>query len=164
MTPVSTSALSDFRPDGKVTGQALNQPFVLDHQFIPLFQFAVLQRTLENASGYAIGYHCYFCSIRSFCLNITQKIRVFRLRSAPKEKFGEYMGFSKLSGKVSASLGPLIWAAVILLTEPPFYWQTKSAISLAVAVMGIIMVVGLVIILFVKPKKTILEEDGVVAK
>ena len=91
---------------------------------------------------------------------VAQRYMVIEL--APKEKFGEYMGFSKLSGKVSASLGPLIWAAIILLTEPPFYWQTKNAIALAVAVMGIIMVAGLGIILLVKPKKTILEEGGVI--
>ncbi len=91
---------------------------------------------------------------------VAQRYMVIEL--APKEKFGEYMGFSKLSGKVSASLGPLIWAAVITLKEPPFYWQTKNAIALAVAVMGIIMLVGLAIIMFVKPKKTILEEVGAI--
>jgi UMF1 family MFS transporter len=91
---------------------------------------------------------------------VAQRYMVIEL--APKEKFGEYMGFSKLSGKVSASLGPLIWAAIIALTNAPFYWQIKNAIALAVAVMGIIMLAGLAIILLVKPKKSILEEAGAI--
>ncbi len=93
---------------------------------------------------------------------VAQRYMIIEL--APKEKFGEYMGFSKLSGKVSASLGPLIWAAIIGLSEVTgANWATSSAISLAVAVMGIIMIAGLVIILFVKPSKSILKEDGIIA-
>ena len=93
---------------------------------------------------------------------VAQRYMIIEL--APKEKFGEYMGFSKLSGKVSASLGPLIWAAILGLSEiTGANWATSSAISLAVAVMGIIMLAGLVIILFVKPSKSILKEDGIIA-
>lgn len=44
---------------------------------------------------------------------VAQRAMVTEL--APKEKFGEYFGFSKLSGKVSASLGPLIWSGVFAL-------------------------------------------------
>ena len=91
---------------------------------------------------------------------VAQRYMVIEL--APKEKFGEYMGFSKLSGKVSASLGPLIWAAIIALTEAPTNWDTNYAIALAIGVMGLIMLAGLAIILFVKPKKTILEEAGAI--
>ncbi len=93
---------------------------------------------------------------------VAQRYMIIEL--APKEKFGEYMGFSKLSGKISASLGPLIWAAVIALSEVDgANWSTNAAISLAVAIMGLIMIAGLVIILFVKPSKSILKEDGMIA-
>ncbi|MGC9777964.1 MAG: MFS transporter [Candidatus Heimdallarchaeota archaeon] len=44
---------------------------------------------------------------------VAQRAMVTEL--APKEKFGEYFGFSKLSGKVSASLGPLLWTATFFL-------------------------------------------------
>jgi len=82
---------------------------------------------------------------------------------APKEKFGEYFGFSKLSGKVSASLGPLVWSGVFLLYEFiakrfwAYYTQYK-AYGYAMLATGIIMGVGLLVISFVKPSKTIILE------
>ncbi len=93
---------------------------------------------------------------------VAQRYMIIEL--APKEKFGEYMGFSKLSGKVSASIGPLIWAAIIALNESDgANWDLNVAYTLAVGVVGLIMIVGLIIILFVKPSKSILKEDGMVA-
>ena len=90
---------------------------------------------------------------------VAQRYMVLEL--APKEKFGEYFGFSKLSGKVSASLGPLIWGAIMGL-EAVLLLNNVYAIAIAVA--GAIMLVGLVIILFVRPQKHILKEEGVIAK
>ncbi len=90
---------------------------------------------------------------------VAQRYMVLEL--APKEKFGEYFGFSKLSGKVSASLGPLIWGAIMGL-EAVLLLNNVYAIAIAVA--GAIMLVGLVIILFVRPQKQILIEEGVIAK
>ncbi len=93
---------------------------------------------------------------------VAQRYMVIEL--APKEKFGEYMGFSKLSGKVSASIGPIIWAAIIALSDPNgANWDMNVTYALAVGVVGLIMLAGLVVILFVKPTKSILKEDGMVA-
>ncbi|MCK5409058.1 MAG: MFS transporter, partial [Candidatus Heimdallarchaeota archaeon] len=44
--------------------------------------------------------------------------RVMVVELAPKEKFGEYFGFSKLSGKVSSALGPIIFGAILLAYDP----------------------------------------------
>ncbi len=93
---------------------------------------------------------------------VAQRYMVIEL--APKEKFGEYMGFSKLSGKVSASIGPIIWAAIIALSNPEgANWDMNVTYALAVGVIGLIMIAGLIVILFVKPTKSILKEDGMVA-
>ncbi len=86
---------------------------------------------------------------------VAQRYMIIEL--APKEKFGEYFGFSKLSGKVSASIGPIIWGAMIALST---IVGLKVSYALAIAVVGVIMLIGLVIILFVKPEKKILQEAG----
>jgi UMF1 family MFS transporter len=39
--------------------------------------------------------------------------RQFILELAPPEKIGQYMGFKKISGKVSAALGPVIFSSVL---------------------------------------------------
>ncbi len=94
---------------------------------------------------------------------VAQRAMVTEL--APKEKFGEYFGFSKLSGKVSASLGPLLWTATFFL----FTWIAErifgsdgfyphKAYAYAMLVAGIIMGIGLIIINFVKPKGTLIKE------
>ncbi|NHJ31804.1 MAG: MFS transporter [Asgard group archaeon] len=92
---------------------------------------------------------------------VAQRAMVTEL--APKEKFGEYFGFSKLSGKVSASLGPLIWSGVFALyniialrffTNPSLH----NAYGYSMIVVGIIMGIGLVIIGFVKPEGKLIEE------
>ena len=94
---------------------------------------------------------------------VAQRAMVVEL--APKEKFGEYMGFSKLSGKISSSLGPLLWSAVFILYEviataafgENNYYLYK-AYGYAMLVVGLIMLVGLVIIGFVKPSKKLIIE------
>ena len=88
---------------------------------------------------------------------VAQRYMIIEL--APKEKFGEYFGFSKLSGKVSASIGPLIWGAVIALY--PTFVDLNVAYAIAIGVVGVIMLAGLIIILFVKPEKRILKEAGI---
>ncbi|RLI69694.1 MAG: hypothetical protein DRO63_00280, partial [Candidatus Gerdarchaeota archaeon] len=82
---------------------------------------------------------------------------------APKEKFGEYFGFSKLSGKVSASIGPLVWSGVFLLYEfiASHFWAYHTqykAYGYAMLATGLIMGAGLLIIAFVKPSKSIIIE------
>jgi UMF1 family MFS transporter len=88
---------------------------------------------------------------------VAQRYMIIEL--APKEKFGEYFGFSKLSGKVSASIGPLIWGAIIALY--PTFVTLNVAYAIAIGVVGVIMVAGLIIILFVRPEKHILKETSV---
>ncbi|NHJ03429.1 MAG: MFS transporter [Candidatus Heimdallarchaeota archaeon] len=94
---------------------------------------------------------------------VAQRAMVTEL--APKEKFGEYMGFSKLSGKISSSVGPLVWTGVFLLFEriAKHYWgidnySLNMAYGYAMLVVGIIMAIGLVIIGFVKPERNLIHE------
>ncbi|MFX1302065.1 MAG: MFS transporter [Promethearchaeota archaeon] len=77
-----------------------------------------------------------------------QRIMVVEL--APKEKFGEFFGFSKLSGKLSSAIGPFIWGAVMLT----FDIIGKVAYGLAMISVGIIMGIGIVIISFVKTNQS----------
>ena len=73
-----------------------------------------------------------------------QRIMVTEL--APKEKFGEFFGFSKLSGKLSSALGPFIWGTVMLTYD----LIGKIAYGWAMISVGIIMGIGILIISFVK--------------
>jgi len=72
-----------------------------------------------------------------------QRIMVIEL--APKEKFGEFFGFSKLSGKFSSALGPFIWGTVMLT----YNIIGKAAYGWAMISVGIIMGIGILIISFV---------------
>jgi MFS-type transporter involved in bile tolerance (Atg22 family) len=67
---------------------------------------------------------------------------------SPKEKFGEYFGFSNLSGKVSSSIGPIIFGAVLLTADV----IGKYAWGWALIAVGIIMAIGLFILTFVEVK------------
>ncbi|MHA1124429.1 MAG: MFS transporter [Candidatus Heimdallarchaeota archaeon] len=96
---------------------------------------------------------------------VAQRVMITEL--APKEKYGEYFGFSKLSGKVSAAIGPLIWSAVFLLHEfaSKKHFENTSqvfaewkAYGFAMLVVGIVMIIGLVIIGTVKPNKQLIQE------
>lgn len=105
---------------------------------------------------------------------VAQRAMIVEL--APKEKFGEYFGFSKLSGKLSASLGPLLWTGVFVLYEVlaaalfgKYNYYLYKAYGYAMLVVGLIMAIGLTIIGFVNPsRKLILEgqllEDGETTK
>jgi UMF1 family MFS transporter len=73
-----------------------------------------------------------------------QRIMVIEL--APKEKFGEFFGFSKLSGKFSSALGPFIWGTVLLSIS----LIGKAAYGWAIIAVGIIMGIGLIIISRIK--------------
>jgi len=75
---------------------------------------------------------------------VAQRIMVVEL--APKEKFGEFFGFSKLSGKFSSALGPFIWGTVMLTYDI----IGKVAYGWAMVSVGIIMAIGILIISFVK--------------
>jgi UMF1 family MFS transporter len=71
--------------------------------------------------------------------------RIMVTELAPKEKFGEYFGFSNLSGKVSSSIGPIIFGAVLLTADV----IGKYAWGWALIAVGIIMGIGLIVISFV---------------
>jgi UMF1 family MFS transporter len=75
---------------------------------------------------------------------VAQRIMVVEL--APKEKFGEFFGFSKLSGKLSSALGPFIWGTVMLTYDI----IGKAAYGWAMISVGIIMGIGILVISFVK--------------
>jgi UMF1 family MFS transporter len=79
---------------------------------------------------------------------VAQRIMVVEL--APKEKFGEFFGFSKLSGKLSSALGPFIWGTVMLTYDI----IGKAAYGWAMISVGIILGIGVVIISFVKTTQT----------
>ncbi|MFX1313979.1 MAG: MFS transporter [Promethearchaeota archaeon] len=73
-----------------------------------------------------------------------QRIMVVEL--APKEKFGEFFGFSKLSGKFSSALGPFVWGTVMLTYDI----IGKAAYGWALISVGLIMGLGIVILSFIK--------------
>ncbi len=75
---------------------------------------------------------------------VAQRIMVVEL--APKEKFGEFFGFSKLSGKLSSALGPFIWGTVMLTYDI----IGKAAYGWAMISVGIILGIGILVISFVK--------------
>lgn len=75
---------------------------------------------------------------------VSQRIMVTEL--APPEKFGEYFGFSKLSGKISSSVGPLVFG--LILTTQDFIGP--DAYGFALIGVSIIMAIGLLIISRVK--------------
>ena len=77
-----------------------------------------------------------------------QRIMVVEL--APKEKFGEFFGFSKLSGKLSSALGPLVWGTVMLTSDI----IGKAAYGWAMISVGIIMGIGIFILSFVKKESS----------
>ena len=72
--------------------------------------------------------------------------RVMVVQIAPKEKFGEYFGFSKLSGKISSALGPLIMGAVLSTYDI----IGKRAYGWALISVGMILAIGVLIISFVE--------------
>ncbi len=78
--------------------------------------------------------------------------RVMITELAPKEKFGEYFGFSKLSGKVSSSIGPIIFGSILKLTDIPSIGNKAYAIALFAV--GIIMAFGTFIISFVRSEES----------
>jgi UMF1 family MFS transporter len=69
-----------------------------------------------------------------------QRIMVVEL--APKEKFGEFLGFTKFSGKSSSALGPFIWGLVMLSYDV----IGKAAYGWAMITVGIIMAIGILVI------------------
>ena len=83
---------------------------------------------------------------------VAQRQMVIEL--APKDKFGEYFGFSKLSGKVSSVFGLLIWVLVFFLYDKMNY----KTYAIEMIVMGVILAIGILIISFVKPQKRLLQE------
>ncbi|MHA1104511.1 MAG: MFS transporter [Promethearchaeota archaeon] len=80
-----------------------------------------------------------------------QRIMVVEL--APTEKFGEFFGFSKLSGKLSSAIGPFVWGTVMLSYDV----IGKFAYGWAMISVGIIMAIGIFILSFVQ--KESLEES-----
>ena len=77
-----------------------------------------------------------------------QRIMVVEL--APKEKFGEFFGFSKLSGKLSSAIGPFIWGTVMLTYDI----IGKAAYGWAMISVGIIMAIGIFILSFIKKESS----------
>ncbi len=73
-----------------------------------------------------------------------QRIMVIEL--APTEKFGEFFGFSKLSGKLSSALGPFVWGTIMLTYDV----IGKAAYGWAMISVGIIMGLGIFILSFVQ--------------
>ena len=77
-----------------------------------------------------------------------QRIMVTEL--APTEKFGEFFGFSKLSGKLSSAIGPFIWGTVMLSYDV----IGKDAYGWAMLSVGIIMAIGILILSRVKTEES----------
>jgi UMF1 family MFS transporter len=78
---------------------------------------------------------------------VAQRIMVVEL--APQEKFGEFMGFSEISNKASSAIGPLVWGAILLT----FDLIGKIAYGFALISVGLILIIGIIIISFVKTER-----------
>jgi len=78
-----------------------------------------------------------------------QRIMVVEL--SPKEKFGEYFGFSKLSGKGSSAIGPIIFGSILITYD----LIGKLAYAWALLCVGIILVIGIIIISFVDVEQSV---------
>ncbi|MFX0072077.1 MAG: MFS transporter, partial [Candidatus Hermodarchaeota archaeon] len=76
--------------------------------------------------------------------------RIMVTELAPKEKFGEYFGFTKLSGKVSSSIGPIVFGTVLLTADI----IGKYAYGWALIAVGCIMFIGIAILSFVDMSKS----------
>lgn len=77
-----------------------------------------------------------------------QRIMVVEL--APKEKFGEFFGFSKLSGKFSSALGPFLFGTILISYDA----IGKAAYGWAMISVGIVMALGIFIISLVKSNQS----------
>jgi UMF1 family MFS transporter len=75
---------------------------------------------------------------------VAQRLMVVEL--APKEKFGEFFGFTEISNKASSAIGPLVWGSILLSYD----LIGKAAYGWALISVGIIMALGIIIISFVK--------------
>jgi len=73
--------------------------------------------------------------------------RQYILELSPPEKIGQYMGFKKISGKISAALGPLIFSGVLSIVIP--YGKTL-AYQIAILSMLAFFIIGFVVVLFIK--------------
>jgi len=72
--------------------------------------------------------------------------RIMVTKLAPKDKFGEYFGFSDISGKVSSSFGPIVFGLILTTADV----IGKYAWGWALIAVGIIMGIGLFILSFVE--------------
>ncbi len=76
--------------------------------------------------------------------------RIMVTKLAPKDKFGEYFGFTDISGKASSSIGPIIFGAILLTADV----IGKYAWGWALIAMAALMALGLFILSFVKVNKS----------
>ncbi|MBD3213384.1 MAG: MFS transporter [Candidatus Lokiarchaeota archaeon] len=79
-----------------------------------------------------------------------QRIMVAEL--APKEKFGEYFGFSKLSGKLSSALGPIVFTSIYSAFS---VFLGSDAYGISLIAVGIIMAIGIYLISSVEVRDTL---------
>jgi len=68
--------------------------------------------------------------------------RIMVMELAPKDKFGEYFGFSKLSGKISSAMGPILIGSILLTYD----YIGKYSYGWALIALGIVMLIGIIII------------------
>jgi MFS family permease len=73
--------------------------------------------------------------------------RQFLLELAPPERIGQYMGFKKISGKVSAALGPLIFSGVL---SAVISFGKTLAYQMAILSLLAFFLIGFAITLFIR--------------
>ncbi|NHJ48768.1 MAG: MFS transporter [Asgard group archaeon] len=73
--------------------------------------------------------------------------RQFILELAPPEKIGQYMGFKKISGKISTAFGPLIFSGVLSIVIP---FGKTLAYQIAILSLLVFFLIGFVILVFIK--------------
>jgi len=73
--------------------------------------------------------------------------RQYILELAPTEKIGQYLGFKKISGKVSTAFGPLIFSTILAAAMP--FGKTRAYQLAILSLLGF-FIIGFVFIIFIK--------------
>ncbi|NHJ87590.1 MAG: MFS transporter [Asgard group archaeon] len=74
--------------------------------------------------------------------------RQYILELSPTNKIGQYMGFKKISGKVSAALGPVIYSSVLKVAQQGL--AKTAAYQIAIISLLFFFIIGFIVTLFVK--------------
>ena len=83
-----------------------------------------------------------------------------RQELSPPSKVGNYFGFANIFGRISAAIGPFIWATTILGLNQGAGFSIEMATRMALVIIGAIMLIGYFIIMRVDDVHEIYLKGG----